>query len=166
MEGLILGIDPGSRATGYGVVSSQGNRLTCLDFGVIRPPVRLELYKKLDFIYKALLEIISKYSLQYAAVEQVFHSVNSRTALVLGEVRGAIVLAAVHGGLNVSGYSPSEIKQAVTGYGRAEKTQVQYMVRVLLGIRSSIPSDAADALAVAICHSQRADLLLANNVKV
>ena len=150
---IILGIDPGSRATGYGVVSWEDNRLHFVNAGIIRPRTELTFAEWLERLYSGLNEVIGRHNPTVSAVEGVFYSVNARSALLLGHARGAVILAAVHGGLPVFEYSPMTVKQAVVGYGRAEKAQVQHMVRVLLNLSKKPAQDAADALAVAICHA-------------
>jgi len=150
---VILGIDPGSRATGYGIVSCNGNKLHFVNAGIIRPRTKLPFSERLEKIYSGLKEVIDRHNPTVSAVEGVFHSVNARAALLLGHARGAVILAAVHGGLPIFEYSPMTVKQAVVGYGRAEKTQVQHMIRLLLNLSQNPAQDAADALAVAICHA-------------
>lgn len=148
----VLGIDPGSRATGFGLVAEEGGRLTCLACGVVRAngtlPVRLRR------IFEGLGGVIAAQGPGEVAVEEVFLSRNFQSALALGEARGAALLAAATAGLEVFEYSASEVKKAVAGYGRADKLQVQAMVCRLLGLVGAAPlaSDASDALAVAICH--------------
>ncbi len=150
---VILGIDPGSRTTGYGVISWGGSAIQFIGAGVIRPDSGLSFAERLEEIYSGLLEVIARHSPTVSAVEGVFQSVNARTALLLGHARGVGILAAVHGGLPVFEYSPMAVKQAVVGYGRAEKAQVQRMVQILLSLSKRPAQDAADALAVAICHA-------------
>jgi len=150
----IIGVDPGSHATGYGIVCQQGSKLKCVDFGVIRPKGRLSLFDRLAIIYEGVSEAVKRYNVDEGAIEQAFHSMNSKTAIVLGEVRGVIALSLIHAGIKIDEYSPSQVKQAVVGYGRASKEQVQYMVKTILGLKFLPPKDAADALAVGICHMQ------------
>jgi len=156
---IILGIDPGTAITGYGVlrtVSSMGKsdkHLKVLDYGCIRTLSTEEMPKRLRIIYQKVNEIIRKYHPEEVAIEQIFFSKNSKTALSVGQARGVIMLAASSEGGKVFSYTPLEIKQAITGYGRAKKRQVQHMVKKLL-LLSKIPSpdDASDAIAVALCH--------------
>ncbi|MBW1926683.1 MAG: crossover junction endodeoxyribonuclease RuvC [Deltaproteobacteria bacterium] len=150
---IILGIDPGSLATGYGIVSWEDNRLHFVNAGIIRPHAGLTFAKRLERLYSGLKEVIGRHNPTVSAVEGVFQSVNARAALLLGHARGAVILSAVHGGLPGFEYSPITVKQAVVGYGRAEKSQVQHMVRILLNLSKKPAQDAADALAVAICHA-------------
>lgn len=151
----ILGIDPGSRATGYGVVEEQNGRLRFICCGVIRTKSGDSLPVRLLAIYEGLCEVIASQRPDVAAVEDVFVSVNPRSALKLGQARGAAVIAAMSHKLPVFEYSAKHVKLGVVGYGQAGKEQVQHMIRVLLNLSSSPSSDAADALAIAICHSNR-----------
>jgi len=150
---LILGIDPGSVATGYGIVARRGNRLIFIGAGVVRSTKEIGLPLRLDRIYQGISQVIHDHRPVVAAVEQVFHSTNPRSSLVLGHARGAAILAAVHSGLEVYEYTPMQVKQAVVGYGKAEKSQVQQMVKMILGLKRTLAQDASDALAVAICHA-------------
>jgi crossover junction endodeoxyribonuclease RuvC len=152
-----MGVDPGSRVTGYGVISQEGNHLNCVDFGAIRLAVGRHIphiSSRLMTIHSRLLELIEKYQPSVIAVEGVFHAVNVRSALTLGHVRGIVLLAAEQSGARVAEYSPMEVKRAVTGYGRADKCQIQAMVKTLLKLTElPRPHDAADALAIAICQA-------------
>lgn len=148
----ILGIDPGSRITGYGIIESGGGRLNYVDCGVISAgdgpfPVRLCL------IFEGITEVVARFAPAEVAVEQVFVSRNAESALKLGQARGAAICAAVQADLPVGEYAATRIKQAVVGRGRADKRQVQHMVCALLGLREAVKPDAADALAVAVCHA-------------
>ena len=149
----ILGIDPGSRATGYGVIDKAGDQFHFVTCGVIRTSPRLGLPERLKEIYDGVSEVIVKHDPVRAAVEDIFMAVNPSSALKLGHARGVIILAAMQHGLPVSEYSPRVIKQAVAGYGQAPKAQVQQMVRVLLRLSAPPSHDAADALAVALCYA-------------
>ena len=151
----IIGIDPGSRTTGYGIIDSLGAHLGFVACGSIRTGDSPAIADRLLVIYEGLRRVIELHSPQVAAVEDVFLSQNPRSALKLGHARGVAVLAAMRGGLKVHDYPPRVVKQAVVGYGQAGKEQVQHMVRVLLALSSTPSSDAADALAVAICHANR-----------
>ncbi len=148
----IIGIDPGSRHTGYGIICGEGSRVRHLASGTIHVPPRHSLPQRLGFIHSRLGRIIDEWKPVECAVEDVFFSKNARSALVLGQARGAAVLAGINAGLEIFEYSPLQIKQAVVGYGRAEKGQVMQMMKVLLGLRVDLNEHAADALAVAICH--------------
>lgn len=157
---LILGIDPGTAITGYGLVRQiGGRRVELVDYGVIRTPSRLPMAERLRQLYHELADVIANYRPDEAAVEELFFSRNVTTALSVGQARGVAILAAAEAGLSVHEYKPREIKQAIVGYGNASKEQVQEMVRVLLGIDEiPHPDDAADAVAVAICHIHSAPL--------
>ncbi len=150
----ILGIDPGSRATGYGVIEKCGHQIGFVACGTIRTTYS-DLGMRLLDIYEGLRAVIDRHQPEVAAVEQVFMAVNPASALKLGHARGAAVLAAMRSGLRVHDYAPRLVKQAVAGYGQADKAQVQHMVRALLELSSTPAQDAADALAVAICHAGR-----------
>jgi len=149
----ILGIDPGSRITGYGLVEKIGNRLRHIDNGAIITDSKAPMPERLQVIYRQLNRIIADYAPQAVAVERIFVAKNALSALKLGHARGVAMLAGVNAGLPVAEYSAVEVKNAVVGYGRAAKTQVQHMVRVLLALPEIAQEDASDALAVAICHA-------------
>jgi len=155
----VLGIDPGTAITGYGVVEDVNGELKALAFGVIRTPARCSLPQRLQMIYRAVSELASQWEPDSAAVEDLFFSKNVRTAMSVGHARGVVMLALADAGLSVREYTPLIVKQAVTGYGAADKRQVQEMVRLLLGLSEvPQPDDAADALAVAVCHINTAGL--------
>ena len=154
----ILGVDPGSRATGYGIIDKVGSNLGFVACGTIHTESKQQMGDRLLLIYDGLLSVIEQYSPDVAAVEDVFLSRNPQSALKLGHARGAAVLAAMKSGLAVYDYLPRRVKQAVAGYGQADKQQVQHMVRALLELSSAPSSDAADALAVAICHANQTAL--------
>jgi crossover junction endodeoxyribonuclease RuvC len=149
----VFGIDPGSERTGYGCVESDGSRHRLVVCGAIVTSPRLGFPAQLLRIHQQLSALLAEHRPECVAVESVFHAVNVRSALKLGHARGVALLAAVEGGYPCAEYTPAEIKRAVVGYGRAEKHQVQEMVKLLLGLDEvPTPHDAADALAVAICH--------------
>lgn len=148
----MIGIDPGSRFTGYGIVDKKAGRLIHLDCGVIVPPPKEELGRRLLFIEEQLSVILSEHRPEAAAMEDVFYAKNWRSALTLGQARGAILAALARFGLSVATYSPTSVKKTVVGFGRAEKMQVQQMVKILLGLPEVPEENAADALAVAICR--------------
>lgn len=153
----IFGIDPGSERTGYGCVESDGRRLRLVSSGVIRAQPGDAFPARLARIHSELLLVLAEARPDAVAIENVFHAVNARSALKLGHARGVAMLAAVQAVCDVVEYTPAEVKRAVVGYGRAEKPQVQQMVKLLLGLpRIPTPHDAADALAVAICHANTA----------
>ena len=146
----ILGIDPGSNATGYGVVESRGGKLIHVAHGVLRPQRGAGVAQRLEYLHRTVAEMIEGHAPDLVAVEQVFVDRSPRSALVLGQARGAVLAALGAAGLVVHEFSPSQVKQAVTGSGRATKDQVKRMVSRLLDIERVRASDAADALAVAI----------------
>ncbi len=157
----IVGIDCGSEKTGYGVLESDGRCHRLISAGVIRTRNSDPLEQRLQQIAIELRRVLREFTPDSFAVEEVFHAVNAKSALKLAHVRGVALLLAAEAGLEVSEYSPLEVKMSVTGYGRAEKHQVQMMVHSLLGIGPTFQShDATDALAVAICHGTRASLPL------
>jgi len=150
---IILGIDPGSRITGYGVIRKEGNRLIHMDNGAIFTENSADFPGRLKRIFEGLNEIIARYNPQAFAVEDIFFSNNVQSALKLGQARGAAIVAGVNAGLPVFEYSALQVKQSVVGHGKAEKEQVQHMVKILLGLPEVAQADASDALAVAICHA-------------
>jgi crossover junction endodeoxyribonuclease RuvC len=152
----ILGIDPGSQATGYGAIDTDGHRHQLVDKGVIRPPSGLPFPRKLQLIHEGIVEVVERFSPDQVVVEDLFYATNVKSALRLGHVRGVVLLAGVARGIPLFEYAPLEIKQAVVGYGRADKAQVQRMVALLLGLdEPPEPHDVADALAAALCHAHR-----------
>jgi crossover junction endodeoxyribonuclease RuvC len=149
----IFGIDPGSDRTGYGCVETDGSKHRIVLSGAVSTPALASFPQKLLRIHEQLTAILDECRPECVAIENVFHSVNVRSALKLGHARGVAVLAAVQAGIPVAEYTPAEIKLALVGYGRADKQQVQQMVALVLGLAAPpSPHDAADALAVAICH--------------
>lgn len=150
---LILGIDPGIAILGFGLVRYEANKFTIIDYGAITTDAGLPMSKRLTHIYDGLIDIIEKYKPDAFAVEELFFNKNIKTALTVGHARGVAVLAGSKCGMQVYEYTPLQVKQAVVGYGRAEKSQIQQMVKVLLNLPGiPKPDDVADALAVAICH--------------
>lgn len=147
----ILGIDPGSRRTGYGIIEVRGEKPVLVHCGVVKAGDG-DFPERLGRIFSELRELIEAYSPEEVAVETVFVSHNAGSALKLGQARGAAICAAIAAGLPVSEYAPRAIKQAMVGKGGADKQQVQHMVRILLGHNEPLAEDAADALAVALCH--------------
>jgi crossover junction endodeoxyribonuclease RuvC len=148
----VLGIDPGSRITGYGLVEQAGSRLVHVDNGAIFTDSAIDFPGRLKQIFDGLTRVIAEYRPDQVAIENIFFSTNAQSALKLGQARGAAIVAAVHAGLPVAEYSALQVKQAVVGRGRAEKGQVQKMLKALLGLPETAQADASDALAVAICH--------------
>jgi crossover junction endodeoxyribonuclease RuvC len=154
---IILGVDPGSHRTGYGAIETDGRRHTLVETGVLAPSPRLALAERLRQIHGGMTLVIERLRPTAMAVEDVFHAANTRTALVLGHVRGAILLAGAQAGLQVQAFAPATVKLQVTGSGRADKAQVAYMVVRHLGLPGQGEAgDAADALAVALCCAQLA----------
>lgn len=152
----ILGIDPGSVSTGYGIIETDGIKHELVLYGAIKTPSRKPFHERLFKIYKDLSDILVREKAEVMAIEEVFYAANVQSALRLGHARGVALLVAAQNGLPVCEYSPLEIKSAVVGFGRAEKAQIQTMVRFLLNLPElPSPDDAADALAVAICHAHR-----------
>jgi crossover junction endodeoxyribonuclease RuvC len=150
----VLGIDPGTLATGYGVVDVAGSDIVHVASGLVTPPPGT-ITARLTAVFQALEQVISANCPQEVAVEDLFHARNARSALLLGHARGVALVAAGRAGLPVYAYAPPLVKKAVVGHGRADKRQVQEMVRALLGLATEPAEDAADALAVAICHCHR-----------
>lgn len=149
---IILGIDPGSRITGYGLIDVLGNRMEFVDCGCIKTDSTV-FHARLSQIFDGLCEVIERHVPQQAAVEQVFMGRNAASALKLGQARGVAILACLQHQLPLDEYSARQVKLAIAGRGAAEKQQVQHMVRALLGLQRPVAEDAADALAVAICHA-------------
>jgi crossover junction endodeoxyribonuclease RuvC len=156
---LVLGIDPGTAITGYGLVRGEGDDLTLVAYGAITTSSDWPLPERLQRIYQELTALIEDQQPTVAAVEELFFSKNVRTALSVGQARGVALLAAANARLPIHEYTPLQVKQAIAGYGRATKDQVQQMVKMLLALDSvPQPDDAADAIAVAICHIHSAKL--------
>jgi len=153
---IILGIDPGLSVTGYGVIEATGGRVRCLDFGGIYPNNKATLGEKLEKIYRGIREVVEAYHPRAVAIEDIFYHENIKTAIVMGHARGVSILAAQQARIPVFEYAPREIKMSVGGSGAASKQQVQAMVKTLLHLSElPRPYDAADALAVALCHFHR-----------
>lgn len=151
---IIIGIDPGTAITGYGVIECLGNKYKVLDYGCIRTAAGMLLEHRLEKIYQGIATLIRLYHPEEAAIEQLFFNKNARTALAVGHARGVIYLAATHNNVEISEYTPLQVKQAVVGYGRADKHQVQYMIKTIFKMPDiPKPDDAADALAIALCHA-------------
>jgi crossover junction endodeoxyribonuclease RuvC len=149
----IVGIDPGLRVTGFGVIEKQGNRLVYVASGCIKSNDRQSLPERLATLFAGISEVVSTYLPGQAAVENVFVNVNPQSTLLLGQARGAAIAALVHARLPVAEYTALQVKQAVVGHGKAAKEQVQHMVVRLLELPGAPAADAADALACAICHA-------------
>jgi crossover junction endodeoxyribonuclease RuvC len=153
----VLGVDPGTAITGYGFVESDNGALSLRAYGAITTPAGQPLPERLATLYRELSRLIAQHQPDAAAVEELFFQKNARTALAVGQARGVVLLAAAHANLPVHEYTPLQVKDAVVGYGKATKDQVQQMVALLLGLDFvPQPDDAADAVAVAICHCSAA----------
>lgn len=155
----ILGIDPGSRATGYGLIDVRGEENVCVTHGCIRCNEK-ELSKRLLHIHSSVINIIAAHTPDEVAIESVFVNRNAQSALVLGHARGVAVLGVACNGLKLSEYAPAQVKSAVVGHGRADKSQIKQMVSMLLKLEHTPASDAADALAIAICHARLRNLVV------
>jgi crossover junction endodeoxyribonuclease RuvC len=149
---LVLGVDPGSRITGYGLVQKERNGLTCIHSGTIRMSGQTPLYERIHRIYHSMIDIMNRHRPDELAIEDVFFAKNVQSSLKIGHARGAVLIAAVECGIRIFEYSPMEIKKAVAGYGAAPKEQVRSMIRLMLKLSCEPPLDASDALATAICH--------------
>jgi len=149
---LVLGVDPGSLVTGYGLVKKEGSTLSYVAGGKISFPHPWPFHQRIHRIFSSLVEIIETYHPEEMSIEDIFFAKNVKSALKIGHARGAALVAAVQGGVKVFEYTPLQIKQSVVGYGRATKEQVRAMVKLLLKLDTQFSLDTADALAVAICH--------------
>lgn len=150
---IILGIDPGTATTGYGLIKKRSQKYEVLDYGCILTPAKAPLSERLGLLADELDEIINKNKPDHLAVEELFFAANTKTAIDVGHARGVILLTGRTNGLSIFEYTPLQIKLAITGYGRADKKQMQQMVKILLALDElPNPDDAADALAIAICH--------------
>ena len=153
---LILGIDPGLATIGFGLVMKNGDKYRAIEYGAITTAPKQMIEKRLAEIYDAMIEILTKYKPDCMAVEELFFNNNITTGIDVSMARGVILLAAYKCGVDIYEYTPLEVKSSVVGYGRAEKQQVQYMVRLMLGLNETPkPDDTADALALALCHGTR-----------
>ena len=162
----IFGIDPGSERTGYGCIEASGSRHRLVICGCLSGPARATFPERLKAIHGGLCELLARHRPDCVAIEDIFYARNVRSALRLGHARGVALLAACEANLPIAEYAPAEIKRAVVGYGRAEKSQVQQMVKLLLGLdEAPAPHDAADALAVAICHLHHGTGSIAERVR-
>jgi len=152
---IVLGIDPGTAIMGYGVIEYKGGRYSPLAYGVWRTPKEMHPAGRLRLLYEEINRMLKEVQPDVVAVEELFFNRNVTTAITVGQARGIVLLAAELHGILVTEYTPLQVKQAVVGYGRAEKQQVQYMVQRILSLQETPkPDDAADALAIAICHCQ------------
>lgn len=149
----ILGIDPGIAIVGYGVVDKEGNSYKTVAYDAVTTRAHTPLVERLELVYKGVDEIIKMYKPDVMSIEELFFNNNAKTALTVGQARGVILLAAVQNGIPVFEYTPLQVKQALTGYGRAGKAQIQQMMKSILGLTAvPKPDDVADALAIAVCH--------------
>ncbi len=156
---LVLGIDPGTALCGYGLVRAEGDKMSLVAYGAVSTSAKLPLAERLLQIHRELAGLIAEHHPEATAVEKLFFSKNTRTALTVGHARGVALLSAAEAGLPVYEYTPNEVKQAIVGYGGADKNQMQQMVRMLLHLDFvPEPDDAADAVAIAICHIQSSHL--------
>lgn len=156
---IIIGVDPGTALLGYGVIES-GDQPSMLAYGVVATAADHDMPARLSQLYDAVTALISDHQPEVVAIEQLFFARNVTTAIAVGQARGVVLLAAARAGIPVAEYSPSEVKHAVAGYGKADKRQMQEMVRLILALETvPQPDDAADALAVALCHGQTAPFL-------
>lgn len=153
----ILGIDPGSRITGYGVINKNQSGLQFVSCGVVKSSPKRSFPERLKELHDGIAQVIEKYKPQYASVEDIFFARNPNSALKLGQARGALIIAAMNSGLIVREFSAKQVKQTVAGYGQASKSQIQHMVRIMLNLNSSPSEDAADALANALCLATHLD---------
>lgn len=162
---IILGVDPGTAITGYGIINVEGNKIHPLNYGCIYTETKNSSEIRLRIIFEKLTAIIEKYQPDEMAVEELFFNKNVRTALSVGQARGVILLAGAQKNIPVNEYTPLQVKQSVVGYGRAHKQQVQQMVKVFLNLQEiPKPDDAADALAIAICHAHFRQTLNRRNI--
>lgn len=160
---IILGIDPGYAIVGWGVIEYSGSRFRTLGYGSIQTPAGMPIVDRLEMIYRGMRELIDKYHPDEMAIEELFFTNNQKTGIVVAEARGIILLSARLAGVRIGEYTPLQVKQAVVGYGRAEKRQVITMVTGLLGLKEPPkPDDTADALAIAVCHAHSGCSRLAN----
>ncbi len=150
----ILGIDPGYAIVGFGIVEYKGNKFTPIEYGAITTDNKMSFPERLKYIYDRTTDIINMHKPEFLSIEELFFNTNVKTAIAVGHARGVLLLAAQNLGVPIYEYTPLQIKQAVTGYGRADKNQVQQMVKTLLSLQKvPKPDDTADALAVAVCHA-------------
>lgn len=149
---IVLGVDPGSRVTGYGIVEKKNNEILHVHSGFIRSSEKIPFYERIHYIYQSMVKIMGDFHPQDMAIEDMFYAKNIQSSLKLGHARGAVLIAAVQCGLRIFEYTPLEIKKSVVGYGRASKDQVFSMIRIMLKLKDGLALDTSDALAAAICH--------------
>lgn len=154
----ILGIDPGYAIMGYGIIEKKGNHFTPIAYGAATTHKDMLMPDRLKHLYTQLMEVIQEYQPEVASIEELFFNTNTTTAILVGQARGVAILACANSGLEIFEYTPLQIKQGLTGYGRAEKKQIQQMVKMILNLKEvPKPDDTADALAAAICHGHCAE---------
>jgi len=149
---IVLGVDPGSRVTGYGILEKRKNDISLIHSGYIRSSGKTPFYDRIHNIFQSMVKLMEDYHPQEMAIEDMFYAKNVQSSLKLGHARGAVLIAAVQCGLRIFEYTPLEIKKSVVGYGRASKEQVRSMVQIILKFKGSLQLDTSDALATAICH--------------
>lgn len=153
----ILGIDPGYAILGYGIIDMKGNHFSVCSYGAITTDASMAMPDRLKHLYTKIMEIIQEYEPDTASIEELFFNTNTKTAILVGQARGVAILACANSGLEINEYTPLQIKQGLIGYGRAEKKQIQTMVKTILNLKETPkPDDTADALAAAICHGHSA----------
>ena len=163
---IILGIDPGLAIVGFGVIEKGKFKTEVIDYGVINTPKEDRLPIRLHKIYEGMCALIDKYKPEHVAIEELFFNTNTTTGIAVAEARGVILLACINKGLKLFEYTPLQIKQALTSNGRADKHQVQFMVKAILNLKSiPKPDDAADGLAAALCHSQTNLLISGTDIR-
>ncbi len=151
---IILGVDPGIAIVGWGVIKYHLNKYTALGFGAVTTPAGMDFPARLKLVYDGISEVVSQYKPEYMAVEELFYNNNAKTVIQVAQGRGAAILACANQNMMIAEYTPLQVKQAVAGYGRADKAQVQQMAKTLLHLKAvPKPDDTADALAIAICHA-------------
>lgn len=149
---LVLGVDPGSVVTGYGLIEKKNNQMTCIHSGTISSSASIPFYQRIHRIFRSMVDIMTQYHPQEMAIEDIFFAKNVKGALKIGHARGAVLIASVQCGVKIFEYTPLEIKKSVVGYGRATKEQVRSMVQIILHLKEKPSLDTSDALATAICH--------------
>jgi len=160
---IVMGIDPGYGLVGYGIIEKSGNKISVVDYGAISTPKDMPMSGRLNIIYEGILMLVDKYHPEEVGIEKLYWGRNITTAIPVAQARGVIILALHQRGIKIYEYTPLQVKSALVGTGRAEKAQVQYMVKTLLKLEKiPRPDDAADALAMAICHTQTNQQLTKN----
>lgn len=149
---LVLGVDPGSRVTGYGLIEKKNRTMVCIHSGAIVASNKMPFHGRIHHIFESIVEIMTRYQPRELAIEDVFFAKNVKSALKIGHARGAVLIGAVQCNVKIFEYTPLEIKQSVVGYGRATKEQVHAMVQTILNLKEQVGYDTSDALAAAICH--------------